>query len=128
MANLRFDPGEEANDPAFVGRLVTSRASKRPAEDGSRPGGPTTDSVRTVCSAESVVDIKVLTFVEVLASVLEAPRRPLVAVLGGAKVSAQLGVVAALLRRVDTLLIGGGYVLYIPGRSPPFDWRFADGE
>jgi phosphoglycerate kinase len=46
--------------------------------------------------------------VEVLGGLLHSPRRPFVTVLGGAKVSDKLGVIRALLERVDTLLVGGG--------------------
>ena len=45
--------------------------------------------------------------VEVLGGLLDAPKRPFVAVLGGVKVSDKLGVIDALLERCDTLLIGG---------------------
>jgi len=46
--------------------------------------------------------------VEILGSLRDSPKRPFVAVLGGAKVSDKLGVIEALLRIVDSLIIGGG--------------------
>ena len=45
---------------------------------------------------------------EVLGGILENPKRPFVAIIGGAKVSSKLGVLESLLQRVDKLLIGGG--------------------
>ena len=46
---------------------------------------------------------------------LEDPARPFVAILGGAKVSDKIGVINNLLEKVDTLIIGGGMSLHLPG-------------
>src|SRR4029077_14841587 len=46
--------------------------------------------------------------VEVLGGLLESPKRPFVAILGGSKVSDKLGVIRALLEKVDSLVLGGG--------------------
>ena len=107
LENLRFDPGEESNDPAFVDRLVAGRdlyvndafgASHR--AHASIVGPP----ARLPSAAGRLVAREV----EVLGGLLHAPRRPFVAVLGGAKVRDKLGVIRALLERVDTLVVGGG--------------------
>jgi phosphoglycerate kinase len=105
--NLRFDPGEEANDPAFVGRLVAGHdlyvndafGSSHRAH-ASIVGPP----ARLPSAAGRLLEHEV----EVLGGLLHQPRRPFVAVLGGAKVGDKLGVIRALLERVDTLLVGGG--------------------
>jgi phosphoglycerate kinase len=107
MENLRFDPGEEANDPAFVDRLVEGQdlyvndafgAAHR--AHASIVGPP----LRLPSAAGRLLAREV----EVLGRLLDNPKRPFVAVLGGAKVSDKLGVIDALLERVDRLLIGGG--------------------
>ncbi|CAN5219805.1 phosphoglycerate kinase [soil metagenome] len=107
MENLRFDPGEEDNDPAFVDRLVDGfdayvndafGASHR--SHASIVGPP-----QTLPSAAGRLLAKE---VEVLLSLRQDPKRPFVAVLGGAKVSDKLGIIEALLEQVDALVIGGG--------------------
>jgi phosphoglycerate kinase len=107
LENLRFDPGEEGNDPEFVARLVEGHdlyvndafgASHR--SHASVVGPP-----QTLPSAAGRLLARE---VEVLGGLLESPARPFVAILGGAKVSDKLGVINALLDKVDTLVIGGG--------------------
>ena len=106
LENLRFDPGEKANDPGFITDLtwfgdayvndafgaahrthasVVGVAEKLPAHAGRL----LIDEVRT------------------LGRLLEDPPRPYVAILGGAKVSDKLGVLRDLLQRVDALAVGG---------------------
>lgn len=106
MENLRFDPGEEANDPAFVDRLCAGvdlyvndafGASHRAHASIVGPPARLPSAAGRLLARE----------VEVLGGLLGEPRRPFVAVLGGAKVSDKLGVIAALLERVDGLLVGG---------------------
>jgi len=107
LDNLRYDPGEEGNDPAFVAKLVEGfdlyvndafGASHR--AHASIVGPP-----RTLPSAAGRL---LEQEVEVLLGLREKPLRPFVAVLGGAKVSDKLAVIEALLDVVDTLVIGGG--------------------
>ncbi len=107
MENLRFDPGEEANDPAFVDRLVEGQdlyvddafgAAHR--AHASVVGPP----ARLPCAAGRVLAREV----EVLDGLLHGPGHPFVAVLGGSKVSDKLGTIQTLLDHVDTLIVGGG--------------------
>jgi phosphoglycerate kinase len=104
--NLRFDPGEEANDPAFVERLVEGfdayvndafGASHRAHASIVGPPARLPSAAGRLLSRE----------VEVLGGLLGTPARPFVAVVGGAKVADKLGVLRALLERVDRLVVGG---------------------
>ncbi len=107
LENLRFDPGEEANDPAFVARLVEGfdvyvndafGASHRAHASIVGPPQHLPSAAGRLLAHE----------VEVLLGLREHPNRPFVAVLGGSKVSDKLKVIDALLGVADELLIGGG--------------------
>ena len=107
LENLRFDPGETADDPAFVKRLVDGRDAYVNDAFGAshRTHASIVGPPRSLPSAAG----RLLTHeVEVLLGIRTAPDRPFVAVLGGAKVSDKLGVIDALLEVVDGLVIGGG--------------------
>ena len=106
LENLRFNPGEEANDDAFVASLIEGidfyvndafGASHR--AHASIVGPPK--------SLPSAMGRLLQQEVEVLTGLRNKPKRPFVAVLGGAKISDKLGVVEALLSVVDQLVIGG---------------------
>ena len=107
LENLRYNPGEEANDPTFVASLVENQdlyvddafgAAHRAHASIVGPPAFLPSAAGRVLARE----------VEVLDGLLQSPKRPFVAVLGGAKVSDKLGVIAALLDKVDVLLVGGG--------------------
>jgi phosphoglycerate kinase len=106
LENLRFDPGETANDPGFAARLtddvqvyVNEAFGASHRAHASIVGPP-----RLVPSAAGRLLERE---VSVLSSLLAAPARPFVTILGGAKVSDKLGVLDALLARCDTVLVGG---------------------
>lgn len=107
LENLRFDPGEEANDDDFVARLVEGRDLYVNDAFGAchRAHASVVGPPKHLPSAAGRLLARE---VEVLGRLLSDPRRPFVAVLGGAKVSDKLAVIEALLERVDTLVIGGG--------------------
>jgi phosphoglycerate kinase len=107
VENLRYDPGEEANDPAFVDRLVEGQDLYVNDAFGAahRAHASVVGPPQRLPSAAGRLLAKE---VEVLGALLESPKRPFVAVLGGAKVSDKLGVIRALLDRVDSLVVGGG--------------------
>lgn len=105
--NLRFSPGEESNDPAFVTDLV--RGIDLYVNDAfgaaHRAHASIVGPSQTLPSAAGrLIEHEV----NVLAGLRSSPKRPFVAVLGGAKVSDKLGVIDALVNIVDRLLIGGG--------------------
>ncbi len=107
LENLRFDPGEEADDPDFVARLVEGHDAYVNDAFGAahRAHASVVGPPRTLPSAAGRLLARE---VEVLAGLRESPERPFVAILGGAKVSDKLGVIKALLEAVDVLVIGGG--------------------
>ena len=111
LENLRFDPGEEANDRAFAMRLADladdyvddafgavhrAHASVAALPEVLGEQGRTTAAGRLLQRE-----------VDALSRLLFEPARPYVAVLGGAKVSDKLGTIGALVERVDALLVGG---------------------
>jgi phosphoglycerate kinase len=107
LENLRFNPGETSNEPAFVAELVAGQdayvndafgASHR--SHASIVGPPLTPP----SAAGRLLEKEV----EVLLGLRDDPRRPFVAILGGSKVSDKLGVINALLDVCDSLVIGGG--------------------
>ncbi|MEM9517490.1 MAG: phosphoglycerate kinase [Actinomycetota bacterium] len=106
LENLRFDPGETGNDDAFVAQLVDGvdgyvndafGASHRAHASIVGPPKHVPAAMGRLLERE----------VEVLLGMRERPKRPFVAVLGGAKISDKLGVVEALMSVVDSLVIGG---------------------
>jgi phosphoglycerate kinase len=106
MENLRFDPGEEANDPAFVDRLTDGfdlyvndafGASHRAHASIVGPPARLPSAAGRLLARE----------VEVLGGLLDRPHHPFVAILGGSKVSSKMGVIEALVDKVDLLAIGG---------------------
>ena len=106
LENLRFDPGEEADDPAFVDRLIEGCDFYVNDAFGvsHRPHASIVGPPRFLPSAAGRLLARE---VEVVSGLRNPPRRPFAAVLGGAKVSDKLGVIEALLEVVDTLLVGG---------------------
>ena len=107
MENLRFDAGEEANDPTFVDQLINGvDAYVNDAFGAShRAHASSVGPPRFVPSAAGRLLAKE---VDVLGGLLTKPAKPFVAILGGSKVSDKLGVINALLDKVDALIIGGG--------------------
>ena len=107
LDNLRFDPGETANDPAFVQTLIEGHdayvndafgASHRAHASIVGPPQFLPSAAGRLLHRE----------VEVLGNLADNPRRPFVAIMGGSKVSDKLAVIEALLDTVDALIVGGG--------------------
>ncbi|MGZ4768649.1 MAG: phosphoglycerate kinase [Ilumatobacteraceae bacterium] len=106
LENLRYDPGEEGNDPQFVASLIKGIDAYVDDAFGAchRAHASIVGPPRTLPSAMGLLMQRE---VEVLLGLRNDPKRPFVAVLGGAKISDKLGVVEALLNVVDSLVIGG---------------------
>ncbi len=106
LENLRFDPGEERNDPAFAAKLVEGVDAYVDDAFGAahRAHASIVGPPKTLPSAMGRLMQRE---VEVLLGLRDDPKHPFVAVLGGAKISDKLGVVEALLEVVDALVIGG---------------------
>src|SRR2546423_10249973 len=106
LENVRFHPGDEANDPGFARQL---------AELGDvYVNDAFAASHRAHASVVGVADhlpayagLLMAAELEALHRALDEPRRPLVAIVGGARVSPKAGVLRFLLSRVDALLVGG---------------------
>jgi len=107
LENLRFSPGEEGNDPAFVADLIDGVDLYVNDAFGAahRAHASVVGPPRFLPSAAGRL---IEREVAVLDRMRTSPKRPFVAVLGGAKVSDKLGVIESLLDVVDQLLIGGG--------------------
>jgi phosphoglycerate kinase len=107
LENLRFNPGETQNDPAFVAQLVDGFDCYVNDAFGAahRAHASVVGPPLTLPSASGRLLAKEL---DVLLGMRTKPKRPFVAVLGGAKVSDKLGVIEALAELVDQLAIGGG--------------------
>ncbi len=110
LENVRFHPEEEKNDPGFARRLVEDTRSTVFVNDafGSahRAHASTEGVSHHVQSA--VAGFLMEKEIRYLDMAVHPRERPLVAVLGGAKVSDKIQVISALLERVDALLVGGG--------------------
>lgn len=107
LENLRFDSGEESNNADFVAQLVDGIDMYVNDAFGAahRAHASIVGPPKTLPSAAGRL---LQREVEVLMGLRNNPKRPFVAVLGGAKVSDKLGVIESLLDVVDSLIIGGG--------------------
>ena len=111
LENLRFDPGEEANDRAFAQRLAALADlyvdDAFGAVHRAHASVVALPEVHQEQGRDTVAGRLLQREVEALSRLVDDPARPYVAVLGGAKVSDKLGTIGALVERVDALLIGG---------------------
>jgi phosphoglycerate kinase len=111
LENVRFEPGEESKDAAERVALADRYAALGDVfvSDGFGVVHRKQASVYDVASLlPNAAGGLVLAEVEVLKRLTESPERPYVVVLGGAKVSDKLAVIANLLGTADTLVVGGG--------------------
>jgi phosphoglycerate kinase len=108
LENLRFHPEEEANDDGFAQRLAG--LADVYVDDAFAAAHRAHASIAAITRhlKPAAAGLLMKRELEALTRILEAPERPLAAVLGGAKVSDKIALVEHLLARVDALLIGGG--------------------
>jgi phosphoglycerate kinase len=107
LENVRFHPEEEANEPEFAKQLAAlGDVFVNDAFGAAHRAHASTEGVAHHLPA--VAGLLMEKELRALGSALDNPKRPFVAVIGGAKVSTKLGVLENLIDRVDRLLIGGG--------------------
>ena len=108
LENLRFHPEEEANDDGFARELAALADCY--VNDAFAAAHRAHASIEAITHhlQPAAAGLLMRSELEALGRILEAPQRPLVAILGGAKVSDKVALVEHLLERVNALLIGGG--------------------
>jgi phosphoglycerate kinase len=108
LENLRFHPEEEANDDDFARRLAS--LADVYVDDAFAAAHRAHASIAAITRylKPAAAGLLMRRELEALGRILQAPERPLAAVLGGAKVSDKIKLVDSLLGKVDALLIGGG--------------------
>ena len=107
LENLRFDPREEKNDPSFAKELA-SLAELYVSDAFGTVHRAHASTAGVAAYLPAVSGLLVAKELEVMGGALNNPKRPFVAVLGGAKVSDKIGVINNLLDKADTIIIGGG--------------------
>jgi len=107
LENLRFYPGEEKNDPGFAKRLA--------AHGDLYVDDAFSSAHRAHASIEAIADflpayagLLMMAEITALGEALENPERPVMAIVGGAKVSTKIEVLTNLVTRMDVLVVGGG--------------------
>ena len=107
VENLRFRIEEEKNDPAFAQELASlADIFVFDAFGAAHRAHASTEGVSHYLP--SVAGLLVEKELNFMGKALDNPKRPLVAILGGSKVSDKIGVINSLLQKADTILIGGG--------------------
>ncbi len=107
LENLRYHAEEEKNDAAFAGRLAAlGDVYVNDAFSTAHRAHASTEAIARLLP--SAAGRLMQAELEALTKALEAPERPLAAVVGGAKVSTKLDLLGNLVGRVDMIIIGGG--------------------
>ena len=108
LENLRFHPGEEANDSVFAGKLAKSSRARYFVQDGFGVVHRAHASTEAITHfLPSVAGLLLEREVTTISHAMEDPERPLYAVMGGAKVSDKIKVIEAFVHVADKILIGG---------------------
>jgi phosphoglycerate kinase len=112
LENLRFDPREQKNDPAFAAAIAElgdvyvndAFGTSHNDKDASMVAVP---AAMKGSGKPRAVGLLVAKELEVIDGLMAKPKRPMVAIMGGAKVSDKINFINALLAKVDKLLVGG---------------------
>ena len=109
LENLRFNQSEKKGDAKFAAKLAAMSDIYCNDAFGAchRTDASMVAVPRAMAGKPRVVGRLVQKEIEYLANVIENPKRPFIAILGGAKVSDKIGTVANLVEKVDRILIGG---------------------
>src|SRR5271168_4304802 len=108
LENLRFHAEEEANDPGFAKKLASlCEIYVNDAFGSAHRAHASTEGI-THFVKQSAAGLLMEKELNYMGKALEAPERPFIAILGGAKVSDKIEVIDNLLGKVDALLVGGG--------------------
>ncbi|MEZ5932721.1 MAG: phosphoglycerate kinase [Alphaproteobacteria bacterium] len=107
LENLRFHPGEEANDPAFADQLAA--LGDIYVNDAFSCSHRAHASITGLAERlPAVAGPLMQQEIEALSKALEKPKRPVMAVIGGAKISTKLELLGNLIEKVDVMILGGG--------------------
>jgi phosphoglycerate kinase len=107
LENTRFHPGEEKNDPAFVAELAKlGDIWVNDAFSAAHRAHASTEGLGHVLPAYAGRTMQAE--LDALGKALDAPTRPVIAIVGGAKVSSKIDLLENLVTKVDALVIGGG--------------------
>jgi phosphoglycerate kinase len=106
LENVRYEPGETKNDPELAERYAAlADVYVNDAFGAAHRAHASTEGIAHLLP--SAAGLLLQREVETLTGILADPQRPLVAIVGGAKVTDKIGVLEAFLERADTILIGG---------------------
>ena len=111
LENLRFDPREEANEEGFCQELANLGGGievyVNDAFGTAHRAHASTEGISKFVEGDKVAGLLMKKEIENLGAVLEKPEKPFVAILGGAKVSDKIGVIENLMKKVNSIVIGG---------------------
>ena len=108
LENLRFYPEEEANDAAFCAQLAALGEIYCNDAFGTAHRAHASTAGIAAHFSSRCAGLLIMKELEYLGQALTQPKRPLVAIMGGSKISGKIDVINALLSSCDTILIGGG--------------------
>tara|TARA_Y100001968_G_C19439748_1_gene761850 strand:+ start:1550 stop:2755 length:1206 start_codon:yes stop_codon:yes gene_type:complete len=110
LENVRFFSEEESNDPRFAKKLSSlADVYVNDAFGAAHRSHASTEGVTKYLSP-SVAGYLMQKELQYLQGAIDAPKRPLAAIVGGSKVSSKIGVLESLLDKCDKILIGGGMI------------------